>query len=141
MPRADCQSVGWFLTVGACAGCVHYVVTLGLHTFVALSAGSANVAGFLAAFPVSYLGHRCLSFTATAVPHRHALPRLFLVSSVAFVANQTLLLTILSMTALPLWIALAIVLFVVAFSTYLLSRRWVFARHALRTHDLSHPER
>ena len=91
--------------------------------------------GFLCAFPVSYYGHRALSFAATAVPHRRALPRLFAVSCLAFLANQTLLLLILSQTALPLWIALAIVLLLVAISTFLLSRGWVFARNAAASND------
>ena len=50
-------------------------------------------------------------------------------SSNSLVGNQALLLTLLKVTSLPLYIALAIVLLVVSVSTFLLSRGWVFARH------------
>jgi putative flippase GtrA len=141
MRRAERHSVVWFLAVGGLAGLVHYVTTLGLNTLAAVRPGPANIVGFLCAFPVSYYGHRSLSFSATAIPHGRALPRLFAVSSLAFAANQALLLTILSLTALPLSIALAVVLLVVAVSTYLLSRGWVFARRASLPHDTPDPER
>lgn len=120
--------MAWFLGVGGLAGLVHYVVALALHGFAHVTAGVANTAGFLSAFPVSYWGHRTLSFAATAVPHRHALPRLFTVSALSFLINQALLLSLLACTGLPLWIALAVVLVAVALLTYALSRGWVFVR-------------
>lgn len=120
---------------------VHYVVTLGLNAFASLRPGPANLVGFLCAFPVSYFGHRFLSFSATEVPHQRALPRLFAVSGMAFVGNQALLLTLLRLTSLPLYIALAIVLLVVSLSTFLLSKGWVFAKPATASHDPTDPER
>jgi putative flippase GtrA len=140
MRKAD-HSIGWFLAIGGAAGLVHYLVTIGLNAFVSLRPGAANLVGFVCAFPVSYFGHRGLSFAATEVPHQRALPRLFAVSGMAFVGNQALLLTLLKLTSLPLYIALAIVLFVVSISTFLLSRGWVFARQATASHDPSDPER
>ncbi len=127
MVLADRPSIGWFLGVGGLAGLVHYVTALTLNS-LSVTPAMANVIGFACAFPVSYFGHRTLSFAGAGVPHRKALPRLFAVSALAFVVNQTLLLSLLKWTALPLWIALAVVLFVVAFGTYALSRGWVFAR-------------
>jgi putative flippase GtrA len=121
-------SIVWFLGIGGLAGLVHYVVALALHGLAQATPGVANVAGFLSAFPVSYYGHRTLSFAATAVPHRHAMPRLFIVSALSFLINQALLLSLLALTPLPLWSALAIVLVVVSLITYALSRAWVFAR-------------
>lgn len=128
MRPADRGSVVWFLGVGGLAGLVHYVVALALHGLAHATPGVANVAGFMSAFPVSYYGHRTLSFAATTVPHRHALPRLFTVSALSFLINQAFLLSLLAWTPLPLWIALAIVLVAVALLTYALSRSWVFAR-------------
>src|SRR5262245_49854480 len=93
-------SIVWFLGIGGLAGLVHYVVALTLHGLVHATPGVANVAGFLTAFPVSYCGHRTLSFAATAVPHRHALPRLFTVSALSFLVNQALLLSLLALTPL-----------------------------------------
>jgi len=132
MRPADPTSVAWFLGVGGLAGLVHYIVALALHGLAQVTPGMANVAGFLAAFPVSYYGHRTLSFAATAIPHRHALPRLFTVSAMSFLVNQALLLSLLELTSLPLWIALAIVLVVVALLTYALSRSWVFVHRGRR---------
>jgi len=129
MRLAERQSVGWFLVVGCLAGLAHYVTTLSLNGLAAVPAGIANAFGFLLAFPVSYFGHRRLSFAGAGVPHRRALPRLFTVSALAFMGNQALLLALLRYTGLPLSIALAIVLGVVALSTFILSRAWVFARH------------
>ncbi len=140
MRRAD-HSIGWFLAIGGAAGLVHYVTTLGLNAFASLRPGPANLLGFLCAFPVSYFGHRFLSFSATEVPHQRALPRLFAVSGMAFVGNQALLLTLLKLTSLPLYIALALVLLVVSVSTFLLSRGWVFARQAAARHDSADPDR
>ena len=135
------HSIGWFLAIGAAAGLVHYVVTLGLNALGSMRPGPANLIGFLCAFPVSYFGHRALSFAATEVPHQRALPRLFAVSGMAFIGNQALLLTLLKLTALPLYIALAIVLLVVSVSTFLLSRGWVFAKQAAARHDAADPDR
>lgn len=130
MRPADRTSIIWFLGIGGLAGLTHYAVALSLHGFARVTPGFANLAGFLAAFPVSYFGHRTLSFAASSIPHRHALPRLFVVSTLSFAVNQILLLSLLALTPLPLWIALAVVLVVVAFMTYVLSRGWVFAhRH------------
>ena len=91
MRPADRHSVGWFLAIGGLAGGIHYVTTLALNSFAAVRPGPANIAGFLCAFPVSYLGHRALSFAATDIPHGRALPRLFAVATLAFIVNQLLL--------------------------------------------------
>jgi putative flippase GtrA len=127
MRAADARSVAWFVVVGVSAMAVHYLVTLSAHHFISLSPALANVAGFLCAFPVSYIGHRNFSFAGTTSGHGKALVRLFGVSCLSFAGNQILLWLLLQFTALPLWIALGIVLVAVAVVTYLLSRSWVFA--------------
>jgi putative flippase GtrA len=127
MRPADARSVAWFVVVGVSAMAVHYVVTLSANHFVSLSPALANVAGFLCAFPVSYIGHRNFSFAGTASGHTKALVRLFGVSCLSFAGNQLLLWLLLTFTPLPLWIALGIVLIAVAVVTYLFSRSWVFA--------------
>lgn len=128
MRLAERHSVGWFVLVGCLAGLAHYVTTVSLNGLAGVPAGIANLCGFLCAFPVSYHGHRRLSFAGTGVPHRRALPRLLAVSTLAFLGNQALLIALLRFTRLPLHVALAIVLGVVALSTFVLSRGWVFAR-------------
>jgi putative flippase GtrA len=127
MRPADSRSAAWFLAVGGVATAMHYVITLSAHRFASLSPAFANLAGFLCAFPVSYLGHRHLSFAGTTAGHGKALSRLFAVSCLSFAGNQALLLLLLKFTLLPLWIALGLVLGCVAVVTYVLSRLWAFA--------------
>ncbi len=120
-------SVLLFLIVGGCAAATHYFVTLGVDWATGIAPAWSNLIGFLCAFPVSYLGHRNLSFAGTRAPHRTALPKLMAVSGTAFVGNQIMLAALLEYTPLPLWLALGIVLFFVALSTWLLGRYWAFA--------------
>jgi putative flippase GtrA len=123
-------SVLLFLIVGGCAAATHYLVTLGVDWATGIAPAWSNLVGFVCAFPISYLGHRNLSFAGTQAPHRQALPRLLAVSCTAFVGNQLMLAALLRFTPLPLWVALAIVLVFVALSTWLLGRYWAFAHTA-----------
>lgn len=122
---AQHASVFWFGVVGALAALTHYVMAVVLEHQGA-SAHVANVSGFLSAFPVSYFGHRFFSFASQNASHGQALPKFFLVAVSGFVANHLMLLALLKFTPLPFWLALALVMVVVAVSTYLLSRFWAF---------------
>ncbi len=123
-------SISWFAMIGAAAALVHYITAVSLESLEWLSAAHANIVGFLAAFPVSYFGHRFLSFAHLNAQHRQALPRFFSVALLGFIANQTLVLTGLACTPLPFWLVLGIVMVVVALSTYLLSHFWAFRGQA-----------
>ncbi len=128
LPPADWRRAGLcFLAVGAAAAALHYLLTLLLAGPFGLAPAAANTAGFLAAFPLSYFGHRHLSFADRPAPHRQALPRLLLVSLTAFASNQLLLAALLRLTPLPLWLALGLVLVGVALGTFLAGRLWAFA--------------
>ena len=96
--------------------------------FVAVAPLIANIGGFLVAFCVSYTGQRYLTFKAADIPHRRALPRYFLVSVSSFGLNEALFYLLLTYTPIPPQIALAIVLLSVAAGTFVMSRRWAFAR-------------
>jgi putative flippase GtrA len=122
---AQHASVFWFGVVGALAALTHYCVAV-LLEYRGASAHVANISGFLSAFPVSYFGHRFFSFASQKSPHHLALPKFFLVAVSGFVANHLMLLALLTFTSLPFWLALAIVMVVVAVSTYFLSRFWAF---------------
>lgn len=132
-PAGRAQPAPWrraglaFVAVGAAAAALHYLLTLLLAGPFGLAPAVANTAGFLAAFPLSYLGHRHLSFADRPAPHRQALPRLLLVSLTAFASNQLLLDALLRLTPLPLWLALGLVLVGVALGTFLAGRCWAFA--------------
>ena len=116
-----------FVFVGAAAALVHWS-TATLLMFVSVAPLVANVGGFLIAFCVSYTGQRYLTFKAADIPHRRALPRYFLVSASSFAANEALFYLLLTYTPIPPQIALAIVLVLVAAGTFVMSRRWAFAR-------------
>lgn len=119
-------SISWFTVVGAAAALTHYIVAVGLESLSPTPAAWANFAGFMLAFPVSYFGHRHLSFDGSQLSHQQTLPKLFLVSASGFFANQLLLISTLRWLHWPFWLALGVVMVIIAASTFLLSRFWVF---------------
>lgn len=120
------RSVSWFLVVGALAALVHYIVAVTLEGGFDVKPAWSNLLGFCFAFPVSYVGHRNFTFPDQTKPHRQAFPRFFLVAILGFLANQSLVLLALHFTMLPFWLVLAIVMLLVAISTYMLSKHWAF---------------
>jgi putative flippase GtrA len=114
-----------FVSIGALAAGVHYVIALLAHA-LGWQPANANWLGFLTAFPVSYIGHRWWSFRGTLASHRQAFPRFLAVALLGFVANQLLLWLALTYTPLPFWLVLGVVMVLVAISTWLLSRFWAF---------------
>jgi putative flippase GtrA len=121
------NSISWFTIIGAAAALDHYLVALIAKHIGQFSPAWANVTGFCCAFPVSYFGHRYLTFPDQTKTHLQAFPRFLAVALLGFFANQSLLLLILQFTIAPFWLALAVVMIIVAVSTYLLSRHWAFA--------------
>jgi putative flippase GtrA len=124
--RAHAQRGVRFFIVGTTAAATHYIVGLAAYTFFGAGPGLANVIGYATGFPVSYGGHRYWTFETTRAPHREALPKFMLVQLSSFAANQTLLLLAVRFVPLPFWFLLGAVLVLVAVSTYLLSKIWVF---------------
>lgn len=120
------HSVSWFLVVGALAALVHYMVAVILESGFEVAPAWSNILGFCVAFPVSYVGHRNFTFRDQAKPHYQALPRFLLVALLGFLANQSLVLLSLHFTLLPFWLVLALVMLLVAVSTYVLSKYWAF---------------
>lgn len=122
------RSISWFGLVGACAALVHYISAVLIEANHWLTPAYANLLAFLIAFPVSYFGHRSLSFAGNVRSHLHALPRFLTVAITGFAANQWLLLSLLQHTQLPFWLALGLVMVLVAVATFLSSKYWAF-RH------------
>lgn len=117
----------WFALVGALAALTHYGVAVSLESFGILTAAYANIVGFMLAFPVSYVGHYYFSFAHSAPKsHRKALPQFFLVALCGFVGNEALVIAGLRYTTWPFWLILAVVMVIVAVSTFLLSKYWAF---------------
>ncbi len=126
MSNIHTQSVSWFTIVGALAALTHFIVAVGFEYSALLTPSHANIAGFIAAFPLSYIGHRKFSFAKHTAKHSEALPRFLSVAVLGFLANQTLVLNGLQYTKLPFWLVLGLVMVIIAISTYLLSHHWAF---------------
>lgn len=124
-------SVLGFVSVGALAAAVHYVVALLTHAW-GLPPAQANWLGFLCAFPVSYLGHRHWSFRGSQASHLSAFFKFLTVALLGFFGNQALLWLGLHYTPLPFWCVLGVVMVMVAACTWLLSRFWAFQHHEER---------
>jgi putative flippase GtrA len=120
------SSISWFALIGVVAATVHYFVAISLEFTQLTSPAKANVLGFLLAFPVSYWGHRKLSFAGHTATHQQAFPKFLMVALSGFLINQFMVINALHFTAMPFWLALAVVMIVVAISTYLLSYYWAF---------------
>ena len=115
-----------FGIVGAIAALVHLVVVslivpLGIHPLI------ANVVAFSVAFGVSFAGHSRWTFPSQGRERPRALHRFLTVAASSFVLNELLYAVLLQFTRLGYREALAIVLIVVAGSTFVASRYWAFA--------------
>jgi putative flippase GtrA len=129
---ARMKRIAFFVAVGCAAAAVHFGIVVLLVELLRAPPLAANVAGWLVAFIVSFLGQWQLTFASRGTPWRHALPRYFLLSLAGFAANEAGYAALLHFTALPYDVALAAVLLAVAVMTYLLGSRWVFRRTAAR---------
>ena len=114
-----------FIVVGTLAAATHFMVVLVLVRF-GWAPLLANVIAFVIAFQVSYFGHRGWTFQSQQTQHRRAWPRFLAVASCGFTLNESLYYLLLRYSLLPYWLALAIVLILVAGLTFLSSRAWAF---------------
>jgi putative flippase GtrA len=115
-----------FAMVGLSAAAIHYVSVVILVEALATPPLQANVAGFLISFWMSYFGHRFWTFGDQASINKRSFFRFFATALLGFGMNELLFYLMLSHTAIPYTIALAIAVFTVAISTYFLSRLWAF---------------
>lgn len=128
-PRAAINGrIHWFVAVGCAAALVHWAVVVALVSRAGWQPLAANVAAWLIAFSVSYLGHRRLTFADQAAPVGRSLRRFFLVSAGGFLVNEASYALLLHWSALRYDAVLAIVLVGVAGFTYWLGRHWAFLR-------------
>lgn len=114
-----------FGIIGVAAATVHFSIVVMLVEGGILQPLVANVFAFLVAFQVSYFGHRWWTFNA-ATDHRVALPKLLLVSSSVFFANEGSYYVLMSVFHLPYALALFIVLTILPLFTFTASKFWVF---------------
>lgn len=114
-----------FGIVGSLAAAVHFSIVISLVEIAELQPLVANIFAFMISFQVSYFGHRRFTFAALT-EHRVALPRLLLVSSSAFAANEGLYYLFLTLFHLPYALALFLVLAILPLLTFTISKVWVF---------------
>jgi len=121
----------WFVLVGASAALTHMVVfTLVLLLVPTLWPEIANVAGFLVAFLVSFVGHRRLSFQDADTSLLQSFMRFAATAVAGFVTNEAVFIALFRVFGLPTWLALIGGIVVSAVQTFVLSRFWAFRRSA-----------
>ncbi|WP_145979304.1 GtrA family protein [Ramlibacter tataouinensis] len=118
--------LSWFVAVGCTAAALHFGTVVQLVETLGWVPLLANVAGWLLAFVVSFLGQWLLTFRGRGATWMHALPRFFAISLAGFLANESAYALLLRFSALRYDVLLAGVLVGVAVTTYLLSSRWAF---------------
>jgi putative flippase GtrA len=121
----------WFVLVGASAAVTHMAVfTVVLLLVPTLWPEVANVAGFLVAFLVSFVGHRRWSFQDAGTSVMQSLLRFAATAVAGFVTNEAVFIVLFRVLALPTWVALISGIVVSAVQTFVLSRFWAFKRNA-----------
>jgi putative flippase GtrA len=116
-----------FGLIGAAAGAIHYWAVIALVELAGMAPLHANVGGFAIAFWCSYFGHRHWTFADRRGGNAVAIFFRFLTTALlGFLLNQWLYYLLLTYLQLPYFVSLAIVMVIVAASTYLLSRLWAF---------------
>lgn len=114
-----------FGVVGLTAAAIHFSVVVMLVQAASCPPLLANVFGFIVAFQASYAGHRWWTFSEATVQHHIAMPKLFTVQIVNFMANESLFYIFLSLH-LSYKLALLLVLSILPVFTFLSSKHWVF---------------
>jgi putative flippase GtrA len=114
-----------FATVGVAATLVHILVALMLHAGAGMDALEANLAAFVVAWSVSYLGNYVYTFQAVS-RHRQSVPRFVAVSLAGFTLNQSIVFFCISHLGLAYWQALIPVAVLVPLFSFVLSLNWAF---------------
>jgi putative flippase GtrA len=119
---------GWFIVVGCAAAAVHWCVAIAAVSWAHWLPLTANVAGWLVAFSVSFTGHHLLSFRGHGAAMPAAALRFFFISGGGCLINEITYAALLRWSSARYDLLLALVLVLVAGATYLLSRHWAFLR-------------
>ena len=119
--------IGQFILVGGTAASIHLGVVVCLVELYSISPLQANLLGFFVSFCFSFLGQRFLTFRDSNKILRASIPRYFIVASSAFALNETLFAITLHYLMIPYYLALGVVVLLVAVATYFASKYWAFA--------------
>ncbi|MYN14437.1 GtrA family protein [Pusillimonas sp. TS35] len=118
--------LGWFVAVGCAASATHWLTAVLVVSYAHLTPLIANIAGWLAAFVVSFTGHYHLTFRHGKAPIRTAARRFFAVSALGFAVNEASYAFLLNITPIRYDILLAMILIGIAAMTFVLGRFWAF---------------
>lgn len=121
-----------FGAVGLLAAAVHYWTVIGLVELLQILPLQANFGGFAVAFWVSYFGHRYWTFdNPGGIAAAASFLRFLATALLGFCLNELLFYLFLRYLELPYYVALAVVVAIVAVMTYVLSRWWAFREQAV----------
>ena len=119
--------IGQFILVGGTAASIHLGVVVCLVELYSISPLQANLLGFFVSFCFSFLGQRFLTFRDSNKSLGASIPRYLIVASSAFALNETLFAITLHYLMIPYYLALGVVVLLVAVATYFASKYWAFA--------------
>lgn len=115
-----------FVVVGTAAAVVHLLVVTALVRLLGWQPLLANVAGWLLAFWVSFIGHYGWTFHGTVLTATASAKRFLVLSAGGFLANECLYAMALRWSTQRFDLLLVGVLLVTAVLTFLASRFWAF---------------
>ncbi|MEJ8475754.1 GtrA family protein [Roseibium algae] len=118
-----------FAIVGATATLTHATAALALLETGTLSAFPANIAGFLVAFVVSFVGHHRWSFASTQQDGKahQRMRRFFVLALIGFALNSSVLAGWLGLTSWPQSLGILFSIAVVPALTFFGARLWAFS--------------
>jgi len=125
------RQIGWFVATGCAAALTHWLVAVLCVRELGFAPLAANLAGWLVAFCVSFLGHYNFTFRHQRGPWASAAWRFFIVSALGFCVNELSYAYLLHATAVRYDLLLAMILIALAILTFILGRFWAF-RHKAR---------
>lgn len=115
-----------FVIVGAAAAATHLLAFKLVLPWLVPEV--ANVAGFLAAFWVSFFGHRWLSFKDARTGLGESLVKFAVTALAGFTCNELVFIGVHRLLGASPWLAVIAGMLAAAIQTYGLSRYWAFKR-------------
>ena len=122
---ATLASFARFFLIGGGATVVHGVVLYALVTAANIHPTLANVAAFMIAFGVSYIGHYYVSFRSNA-DHAKAVIRFFATALIGLTLNTLIFLVVVNLLRLHYFLAFAVVVLAVPPLIFTISKKFVF---------------
>ena len=118
--------VSLFVLVGGGAAAIHFMSVILFVELFATPALIANIFAFLIAFCFSFSGQRYLTFSDSNQTFFYSLKRYFLVSVCSFLFNEFFFYLAIYLFHIPYYVALPIIVLLVAIGTFVVSKRWAF---------------